>query len=133
MKDQHIFNLEDGHVKIRGVYIGLPIERAQQMPLDQGFNSDFKGNIEGLGICRVTIRGERCRHLHPHQCVPRRPPSVLELQGQASSSSHEQHHRYRQGSHSHIERNICRGLSIQESRCDCDGHRAQLRRSNRFV
>ena len=26
MKDQQIFNLEDGHVKIRGVYIGLPIE-----------------------------------------------------------------------------------------------------------
>ena len=59
MKDQHIFNLEDGYVKIKGVYIGLPIERAQQMLLDQGFNSDFKGNIEGLGICRITIRGNK--------------------------------------------------------------------------
>ena len=59
MKDQHIFNLEDGHVKIKGVYIGLPIERAQQMLLDQGFDSDFKGNIEGLGICRITFRGNK--------------------------------------------------------------------------
>ena len=59
MKEEHIFNLEDGHVKIKGVYIGLPIERAQQLLFDQGFDSDFNGNIEGLGICTITIRGNK--------------------------------------------------------------------------
>lgn len=59
MKNQHIFNLEEGLVKIKGVYIGLPMESAQQMLLDQGFNSDFTGNIEGLGICKITIRGNK--------------------------------------------------------------------------
>ena len=57
MKDRHIFNLEDGHIKIMGVYIGLSLEKAQQILLEQGFNSDFKGHIEGLGICKISIRG----------------------------------------------------------------------------
>jgi hypothetical protein len=59
MKDQHIFNLEDGHIKIKGIYIGLSIERAQQLLLEQGFDSDFKGHIKGLGICRINIRGNK--------------------------------------------------------------------------
>ena len=59
MKDQHIFYLKDGHIKIKGVYIGLPIERAQQLLLEQGFNSDFKGYIDGLGICSINIRGNK--------------------------------------------------------------------------
>ena len=57
MREQHIFKLEDGRVKIKGVYIGLPIEKAIQMLLNQGFSNDLKGNIEGLGVCRLTIRG----------------------------------------------------------------------------
>jgi len=57
MSEQHIFKLEDGRVKIKGFYIGLPIEKATQMLLNQGFNNDFKGNIEGLGVCKLTIRG----------------------------------------------------------------------------
>ena len=57
MSEQHIFKLEDGRVKIKGVYIGLPIEKAIQMLLNQGFSNDFKGNIEGLGVCKLTIRG----------------------------------------------------------------------------
>lgn len=57
MKDQHIFKLEEGCVKIKGVYIGLPIEKAIQMLLNQGFSNDFKGNIEGLGVCKLTFRG----------------------------------------------------------------------------
>lgn len=57
MKDQHIFKLEEGCVKIKGVYIGLPIEKAIQMLLNQGFSNDFKGNIEGMGVCKLTIRG----------------------------------------------------------------------------
>ena len=43
MREQHIFKLEDGRVKINGFYIGLPIEKATQMLLNQGFNNDFKG------------------------------------------------------------------------------------------
>ena len=35
MREQHIFKLEDGRVKIKGVYIGLPIEKAIQMLLSQ--------------------------------------------------------------------------------------------------
>ena len=57
MKDQHIFKLEEGCVKIKGVYIGLPIEKAIQMLLNLGFSNDFKGNIEGLGVCKLTFRG----------------------------------------------------------------------------
>lgn len=57
MRKQHIFKLEDGRVKIKGVYIGLPIEKAIQMLLNQGFCNDLKGNIEGLGVCKLTIRG----------------------------------------------------------------------------
>lgn len=57
VSEQHIFKLEDGRVKIKGVYIGLPREKAVQMLLNQGFNNDFKGNIEGLGVCKLTIRG----------------------------------------------------------------------------
>ena len=57
MKDQHIFKLEEGCVKIKGVYIGLPIEKAIQMLLNHGFSNDFKGNIEGLGVCKLTFRG----------------------------------------------------------------------------
>ena len=57
MKGQHIFKLEDGRVKINGVYIGLPIEKAIQMLLNMGFSNDLIGNIEGLGVCRLTIRG----------------------------------------------------------------------------
>ncbi len=57
MKGQHIFNLEDGHITIKGVYIGLPIEKAVQMLLNQRCSNDFKVDIEGLGVCRLTIRG----------------------------------------------------------------------------
>ena len=57
MREQQIFKLEDGRVKIKGLYIGLPIEKATQLLLSLGFSNDFKGNIEGLGICRLTIRG----------------------------------------------------------------------------
>ena len=57
MKDEDIFKLEEGCVKIKGVYIGLPIEKAIQMLLNLGFSNDFKGNIEGLGVCKLTFRG----------------------------------------------------------------------------
>ena len=57
IRDQHFFKLEDGRVKIKGVYIGLPIEKAVQMLINMGFSNDFKGNIEGLGVCRLTIQG----------------------------------------------------------------------------
>ena len=60
----HMFTLEDGVVKIIGVYVGIPKEKLIQVLLEQGFiiadNSStpgvFKGNIEGLGICSLSIR-----------------------------------------------------------------------------
>lgn len=60
----HIFTLEDGVVKILGVYIGIPKEKLMLVLLEQGFTIDdnssipsvFKGNIQGLGICSLSIR-----------------------------------------------------------------------------
>ena len=61
---QHIFTLEDGQVKIKGIYVGLATENSKQMLFEQGFTIadgkstplSFKGNIEGLGICDLMIR-----------------------------------------------------------------------------
>lgn len=62
--NHHIFTLKDGRVKIKGIFIGLPIEEATQVLLEQGFTIDannstpyvFKGYIAELGICRLWIR-----------------------------------------------------------------------------
>ena len=59
MSEQPIFKIEDGHVKIKGLYIGLPTEKATQILSGLGFGHYHRGMIEGLGICRLTIRGSR--------------------------------------------------------------------------
>ena len=64
VNNNHIFTVEDGRVKIKGIYVGLPIEQLMPVLLEQGFtiadnNSrprEFEGNIEGLGNCSLTIR-----------------------------------------------------------------------------
>ena len=61
----HIFTVEDGRVKMKGIYIGLPSEKLTQVLLEQGFtvaDDDssprvFKGNIGELGFCRLKISG----------------------------------------------------------------------------
>lgn len=60
----HIFTIDDGRVKIKGIFIGLPIEEAAQALSEQGFTVDdsastpyvFKGSIPGLGVCSLLIR-----------------------------------------------------------------------------
>lgn len=58
--NNHIFIVEDGRVKIKGIYVGLPTEQLIPVLLEQGFTisspSVFVGDIEGLGNCRLTIR-----------------------------------------------------------------------------
>lgn len=62
--NNHIFTLEDGIVKIKGIHVGFPIEKLSQVLSEQGFivadNTSvpivFKGNIEELGICSLRIR-----------------------------------------------------------------------------
>ena len=62
--NNHIFTLIDGRVKIKGIFVGLPIDEATQVLLEQGFTIDdknstpyiFKGNIAELGICSLRIR-----------------------------------------------------------------------------
>ena len=62
---QPIFTIEDGHVKIKGIYIGLPIGESKQVLSEQGFSMDtsdstimvFTAEIEGLGTCSISIRG----------------------------------------------------------------------------
>jgi hypothetical protein len=60
VNNHHIFTKEDGRVKIKGIYVGLPIEKLKPVLLEQGFSisspSVFVGDIEGLGNCRLTIR-----------------------------------------------------------------------------
>ena len=60
VNNHHIFTKEDGRVKIKGIYVGLPIEKLKPALLEQGFTisspSVFVGDIEGLGNCRLTIR-----------------------------------------------------------------------------
>lgn len=61
----HIFTVEDGRVKMKGICIGLPSEKLTQVVLEQGFtvaDDDssprvFKGNIGELGFCRLKISG----------------------------------------------------------------------------
>ena len=56
--NNHIFTLKDGRVKIKGIFIGLPIEEATQMLLEQGFTIDngnstpivYKGDIVVGGL-----------------------------------------------------------------------------------
>ena len=60
----HIFTLEDGVVKINGIYVGLPIRSSMQMLSEQGFTladdnpalGVFKGSIAGLGVSSLRIR-----------------------------------------------------------------------------
>ena len=55
---QHIFSLEDCHVKIRAIYVGLPFEKSKQVLLEQGFSIDngnstpivYKGDIVVGGL-----------------------------------------------------------------------------------
>lgn len=64
VNNNHIFIVEDGRVKIKGIYVGLPLEQLKPVLMEQGFtiadnNSSprvFVGNIEGLGNCCLTIR-----------------------------------------------------------------------------
>ena len=71
---QHIFTISDGSVKIKGIYVGLPVESVKKILYEQGFTivaeqSDrvilkdrkclvLKGNIEPLGVCKLTIWGD---------------------------------------------------------------------------
>ncbi len=54
-----IFKIEDGVVKVKGIYVGIPFEKSVQMLLEQGFTkaspSDLKGDIEGLGFCNLRL------------------------------------------------------------------------------
>ena len=60
-----IFTLENGRVKVKGAYVGLSKESAKKSLLEQGFTIVeeyierlvLKGNIEPLGVCRLTIVG----------------------------------------------------------------------------
>ncbi len=56
----HIFTIEDGVIKVKGIYAGIPFEKSVQILLEQGFtmasSSEFKGDIEGLGICSLRFR-----------------------------------------------------------------------------
>ena len=63
---QQIFTLAEGHIKIKGVYVGFPKETARKALLEQGFTIVeeqaerlvLKGDIEHLGVCRLTITGD---------------------------------------------------------------------------
>ena len=56
-----IFTLENGHVKIMGIYVGLPLEEAKRVLSEQDFTevSDdvAKVFIEGLGMCVLKFWG----------------------------------------------------------------------------
>ena len=62
--NNHIFTVEDGRLKVKGIYVGLPIEELTQVLLEQGFTvadndssaTVYGGSIEGLGICCLSIR-----------------------------------------------------------------------------
>ena len=58
---QQIFTLENGHVNIKDIHVGLPLEEAKRVLSEQDFTlvSDnvVKGLIEGLGICVLKFRG----------------------------------------------------------------------------
>ena len=62
--NNHIFTVEDGRLKVKGIYVGLPIEELTQTLLEQGFTvadndssaTVYGGSIEGLGICFFSIR-----------------------------------------------------------------------------
>ena len=62
--NNHIFIVEDGRLKVKGIYVGLPIEELTQVLLEQGFTvadndssaTVYGGSIEGLGICCLSIR-----------------------------------------------------------------------------
>lgn len=60
VNNHHIFTKEDGRLKIKGIYVGLPIEKLKPVLLEHGFTisgpSVYVGDIEGLGNCRLTIR-----------------------------------------------------------------------------
>lgn len=59
MEEQHIFKLEDGRVKIKGLYIDLPIEKTKQLLFSWEHGNNFKGYIGGLGTCKLTISGSK--------------------------------------------------------------------------
>lgn len=58
---QQIFTLENGHVKILGTYVGLPLEEAKRVLSEQDFievsDDVAKGFIEGLGMCVLKFCG----------------------------------------------------------------------------
>lgn len=62
---QQIFTLTNGRVNVKGIYVGLPIESARKMLLEQSFTIkeedterlDLKGNIDPLGVCHLRIWG----------------------------------------------------------------------------
>lgn len=74
MNKQRIFTIGDGIVKIKDIYVGLPVESAKKILYEQGFvimaeQTDrvalkdikclvLKGNIETLGVCKLTIWGD---------------------------------------------------------------------------
>ena len=62
---QQVFTLANGRVNVKGIYVGLPIESARKMLLEQSFTIEeegierlvVKGIIEPLGECHIRIWG----------------------------------------------------------------------------
>lgn len=51
--NNHIFTVEDGRLKVKGIYVGLPIEELTQVLLEQGFtvaDNDSSATVYGGSI-----------------------------------------------------------------------------------
>ena len=63
--EPHIFEIQEDKVKIRGIFLGMSIETAnqvlseQEFVLEQEYSSSmvFSGYIEGFGACNLKISG----------------------------------------------------------------------------
>ena len=63
--EPHIFEIQEDKVKIRGIFLGMSIETANQVlseqdfVLEQEYSSSmvFSGYIEGFGACNLKISG----------------------------------------------------------------------------
>lgn len=64
---QQIFTIRNGRVNVQGIYVGLPVESAKKLLLEQDFTID-KEDVEGinlngyfnqLGVCKLRIWGNR--------------------------------------------------------------------------
>ena len=66
MNKQQIFTLANGRVDVKGIHVGLPIESAKKILLEQSFTIDeksrerldLKGKIDPLGVCTLSIWGK---------------------------------------------------------------------------